>query len=146
MSNPNFETFLMLIEFSAIAVKNRISNEVPSSLLGNAFSLYTRIYSPLREQVADLKINSGFRTKELNQAIPGSSATSSHLQCLALDLSSQSRSAEQLLTLAKSLDSWDQLIFYPDRNFLHVGISTPGRQERRQVLRCLAGKYYPLEF
>ena len=64
-----------------------ISNEPTKEHLDNLESIAVNIFQPLREGLGtSIYVSSGYRSKELNKAIRGSSKTSQHLKGQALDL------------------------------------------------------------
>ena len=55
--------------------------------LQNALKLAQNVFQPIRDYVGKpIKVNSGYRSKALNSAIPGSSSTSQHWFGEAIDL------------------------------------------------------------
>lgn len=78
-----------------------------------------------------LVITSGFRSYEVNKAVGGSS-TSSHLDGLAADIAVTKELAQRIIEVFNAYElPYDQLIYYPHKNILHVGL---GLQRREQIL------------
>ena len=78
-----------------------------------------------------LIITSGFRSYAVNQAVGGSS-TSSHLDGLAADIAVTKELAQRIIEIFHAYElQYDQLIYYPHKNILHVGL---GLQRRGQIL------------
>jgi len=68
----------------ARGIDNMIKNPVH---LENAKRLATNVFQPIRDYVGKpIKVNSGYRSKALNDAIPDSSSTSQHCFGEAIDL------------------------------------------------------------
>ena len=64
-----------------------ISNEPTKEHLDNLTDIALNIFQPLRDGLnVPIYVSSGYRSKELNKAIKGSSKTSQHLKGQALDL------------------------------------------------------------
>ena len=64
-----------------------ISNEPTQEHLNNLKDVADNVFQPLREGLGcSIYVSSGYRSKELNKAIKGSSKTSQHLKGQALDL------------------------------------------------------------
>lgn len=86
-----------------------------------------------------IKVTSWYRSPEVNKAV-GGSETSSHLTGLAVDFVPSDMSA---LLAAHAIDvsplMFDQLIYYPDEQRLHIGW---GQKDRRQLMTKRKGKGY----
>lgn len=81
-----------------------------------------------------LIVLSWFRTEELNKAVKGSK-TSAHKEGLAVDVYSTKMSSKEIYNKLieaqkKGLIQFDQLIFYPNQNFVHIGFKLNKDQER----------------
>lgn len=89
-------------------------------------------------KVGKLIITSGFRCEELNKAVKGS-PTSAHLLGLAADFYSP---CMPLILLAKFIReahehgyiSYDQLIVYPNKHFIHLGLKVNPENNRNQFI------------
>lgn len=68
-------------------------------------------------------VTSWFRSLKLNKAV-GGVPTSAHLEGLAVDFSA---SIEDFRKLQEGPIGYDQLIFYPDRGFIHIGLRYDGK-------------------
>lgn len=127
----NLTNNFRLLEFtvSGTATARGIKNEPNEEQIENLHKLCSRLLQPLRELYNEpFKINSGFRSQELNKAV-GGVPTSQHLKGQAADV----RVAEprKLLTeLLKSGLIFDQAILYP--TFLHLSYNSANN--RKQVL------------
>lgn len=88
-----------------------------------------------------LIVLSWFRCEELNTAVKGSK-TSAHRFGLAVDVYSTKLSSkaiyEKLIEAqAKGIIQFDQLIYYPKQNFVHIGFKLNKAQERNM---CFVSK------
>lgn len=95
-------------------------------------------------------VNSGYRSKAVNQAV-GGSATSAHVRGLAADVVPQGldlqAAYEQLRASGLVLD---QAIFeeHGGARWLHLGLAAKGREPRREWLAftpATAGRYVPYD-
>jgi len=113
--------------------------------------LCQEVLEPLRALVGPLRVNSGYRSLEVNKAIKGAKR-SQHMSGEAADVVPVSMSAEQAMgLLAEAVKRGDfptlgQAIVYAS-GFLHVSIDVADKP-RQQLLRCLAdggsnGEYVP---
>lgn len=82
----------------------------------------------------EFKITSWFRSEKVNELVKGSD-TSAHKQGLAIDFSSPKMSSVDIfLKIIYSGLEFDQVIYYPKDNFVHIGFRAKGNKERRQPL------------
>ena len=124
---------------SDTASRKGIDN-TPSFAVRDAIkSLVDSVLQPLRDAWGKpLAINSGYRCKELNEAVGGVS-TSQHMKGEAADICPFGRNGQgdikvvtELARLAIKLDlPFDQMIIYP--TFVHFSHKMKGKQ-RRQIL------------
>lgn len=114
---------------SPTAKARGIENVPGNEQLTNIKNLVIRLLQPLRDIYGEpLRINSGFRSPELNEAV-GGVPTSQHMKGQAADV--RVGDPRKLLTeLLKSRLPFDQAILYP--NFLHLSYNSANN--RRQVL------------
>lgn len=127
---------------SYTAKRKEIEN-IPSEYeLTNMVSVAENVFEPLRKWVGGpIKVNSFYRSKELNKAIGGSSK-SQHCQGRAIDIDDvygYKTNAEMFRYIEKNLD-FDQLIweFGNDENpsWIHVSYVSPD-ENRRRCLKAL---------
>lgn len=83
-----------------------------------------------------LIVLSWFRSEELNVAVKGSK-TSFHKLGLAVDIYSTKMSSKDIYdklieAQAKGILQFDQLIYYPKQNFVHIGFKLNKDQERKK--------------
>jgi len=125
---------------SHTAIKNGIDNTPTGDHLLNIKELCYHVFEPLREWVGGaIKINSGFRSKALNDII-GGAKSSQHLakNGAAFDIDDtfgHKTNAEMFNFIAENLP-FDQLIweFGDDNNPDWVHVSYKVKDNRRQVL------------
>ena len=122
-----------------------IKNEPTKQHKANLKALAVHLLEPIREKWGGaIVVSSGYRSKELNDAIPGASKTSQHCKGEAADIRPLDGRKKELFEMIKtSCLPFDQLINeYPDRNgvpsWIHVSFTT-SRKNRGQVL-TLGGK------
>lgn len=122
-----------------------ISNEPTPEHLNNLKLLAEKIFEPIRKHFdKPIKVSSGYRSKELNNAVPGSSLTSQHCSGEALDLDQDDMSYgitnKMIFDYIKDNLNFDQMIweFGNDSNpdWVHVSYESTGKQ-RKQILRAV---------
>lgn len=121
-----------------------INNTPTTEHLSNLRLLAEKVFEPIREHFGKpIGVSSGYRSKALNEAVPGSSATSQHSTGEALDLDQDNTGTgitnKQVFDFIKNNLEFDQLIweYGTDKNpdWVHVSYESNGKQ-RKQVLRC----------
>ena len=112
-----------------------IKNKPNDEQIENMQLLAEKVFEPLREWVdAPIRVNSMFRSKELNSGINGSS-TSSHLKGEAMDITSMGgKSNLEMFHWIKDNLLFDQLIweYGSEPKWLHVSYNKD--KNRKQVL------------
>ena len=125
--------------FSATATRRGIDNTPRESALPHMALIAEKVFEPLRKHVnGPIKINSFYRSKELNQAIGGSSK-SQHCQGRAMDLDDTygyMSNADMYKYIKDNLD-YDQMIweFGTEENPDWVHVSYVDADSNRK--RCL---------
>jgi len=125
--------------YSNTAIRRGIDNTPNEEQLSNMHLIATEVFEPLRAYVGGpIKINSFFRSPELNTAIGGSSK-SQHCHGQAIDLDDtfgRMTNAEMYEFIKEHLD-FDQMIweFGDDENPAWVHVSYVSSKENRR--RCL---------
>jgi hypothetical protein len=119
---------------SNYAKQKGIKNKPNEEQVENMKLLAEKVFEPLREWVdAPIKVNSMFRSLELNTALKGSK-TSSHMNGEAMDITSMGgKSNLEMFHYIKDNLEFDQLIweFGKEPKWLHVSFS---KNNRKQVL------------
>jgi hypothetical protein len=119
---------------SNYAKQKGIKNKPNEEQVENMKLLAEKVFEPLREWVdAPIKVNSMFRSLELNTALKGSK-TSSHMNGEAMDNTSMGgKSNLEMFHWIKDNLCFDQLIweFGKEPKWLHVSFS---KNNRKQVL------------
>lgn len=120
-----------------------ISNEPTPEHLNNLKLVAEKIFEPIRNHFnKPINVSSGYRSKALNEATPGSSSTSQHCSGEALDLDQDEMNTgvtnKMVFDYIKENLNFDQLILeYPDEygtpSWIHVSYESTGRQ-RKQIL------------
>jgi zinc D-Ala-D-Ala carboxypeptidase len=120
---------------SNYAKQKGISNKPNEEQVENMKLLAEEVFEPLREWVdAPIKVNSMFRSLELNTALKGSK-TSSHMNGEAMDITSMGgKSNLEMFHWIKDNLEFDQLIweFGKEPKWLHVSFNKDNN--RKQVL------------
>ena len=123
--------------YSETALKKRIRNKTSKSIEANLQRLVNDILDPLRRAYGRaITVSSGYRCKEVNQAVGGVS-NSQHTTGCAADITVGSRSANrELARLIVSLNlPWCQLINENDYAWVHISIENdPKTSPKRQIL------------
>jgi hypothetical protein len=127
---------------SETAKRKGINNTPSGEHLENFKKLAENIFEPIREHFkVPIIISSGYRSKELNSAIGGSS-TSQHCQGEAIDIDMDGTSITnaQIFYFIKDNLVFDQMIweFGTDKNpdWVHVSYESTGKQ-RKQILKAV---------
>ena len=132
---------------SESAKRAGISNTPTAEHIENMKKLATNIFQPIREHFGvPIFISSGYRSKQLNDRIGGSS-TSQHSSGEAIDIdmdgSSNGVTNKEVFDFIKDNLEFDQLIWeFGTKNnpdWVHVSYESTGRQ-RKQVLRAVRVK------
>jgi len=117
---------------SNYAKQKGIKNKPNEEQVENMKLLAKEVFEPLREWVdAPIKVNSMFRSLELNTALKGSK-TSSHMKGEAMDITSMGgKSNLEMFHYIKDNLEFDQLIweFGKEPKWLHVSFSKNNRQQ-----------------
>ena len=120
---------------SNYAKQKGIKNKPNEEQVENMKLLAEKVFEPLREWVdAPIKVNSMFRSLELNTALKGSK-TSSHMNGEAMDITSMGgKSNLEMFHWIKDNLEFDQLIweFGAEPKWLHVSYNKD--KNRKQVL------------
>jgi len=152
---PNLSPHLTLAEATASDTAKRlgIDNTPPPEHVANLMALANAIFEPLRLHFdAPIHVSSGYRSKALNAATPGSSTTSQHSLGQALDLDQDGKGTgvtnKMVFDYIRANLPFDQLIweFGDDANPDWVHVSYRKQKRRGQVLRAFRTepKYRPL--
>ena len=129
---------------SDYAKRNKIANKPKAEHIENMELLAEKVFEPLREWVeAPIKVNSMFRSLELNTALKGSK-TSSHMNGEAMDITSMGgKSNLEMFHYIKDNLEFDQLIweFGKEPKWLHVSYS-PVKNRKQVLVTKKRGVYY----
>lgn len=136
--SPNFT--LEELTRSSTAVEAGIQNTPGEKELDNLHYL-ARVLEQVRHLVGKpVSVTSGYRSKELNDKISGSSSTSAHMRGMAADINVDGISPIRLAILIKNSDiDFDQLILEKD-SWVHIGLRE--KNNRRQTLTIRKGTGY----
>jgi len=138
------ESFFTIAEMekSQIATAKGIENKIPENLEINFKTLINDVLNPIRYQYGNpITVNSGYRSKELNEAI-GGVATSHHTGIngsAAADITVGSRYNNKILfqliyKMVKSKEiSVDQLINENNYMWIHISTKLNKKENRNQI-------------
>ena len=118
---------------SSTATQRGIDNTPNSEIVSNLEQLVDNILDPLREEYGKpIKVNSGYRSQALNDAV-GGSKTSQHKYGLAADITAGSRlENKKLFILVQKMNlPFDQLIDEKSYSWIHISFS---KNPRKQIL------------
>lgn len=119
---------------SNTAINNEIDNEPTGDIKKNLINLVENVLDPLREAYGHpIRVNSGYRSKELNKSI-GGVPTSQHCLGQAADITTGTKNGNKdLIAIAKSINlPYDQLIDEKNGTWVHISY---GPRNRHQFLR-----------
>lgn len=112
---------------SDVAEKHQVKN-IPddaqlSQVLGNIKALVLNVLDPLRARIGrPVIITSGYRSRRVNELV-GGSVSSQHMAGKAADIHVQGYTSQQMDIVYQTIQMYydfDQLIFYPYKNIIHV--------------------------
>jgi len=130
---------------SDYAKRNKIANKPKAEHIENMELLAEKVFEPLREWVeAPIKVNSMFRSLELNSALKGA-VSSSHLTGNAMDITSMGgKSNLEMFHYIKDNLDFDQLIweFGAEPKWLHVSYESEKENRKQVLVTKRKGKYY----
>jgi D-alanyl-D-alanine dipeptidase len=130
---------------SDYAKRNKIANKPKAEHIENMELLAEKVFEPLREWVeAPIRVNSMFRSLELNSALKGA-VRSSHLTGNAMDITSMGgKSNLEMFHYIKDNLDFDQLIweFGAEPKWLHVSYENEKENRRQVLVTKRKGKYY----
>jgi len=133
------EVSLKELLFSETATRLNINNEPNEEILINLQTLIIEIINPIVNRFGDIRITSGYRSKELCEAI-GSKPTSQHTKGEAVDFEVPNVSNKEVADWINSNLIYDQLIlefFNPNQinsGWIHCSFSK--HQNRKQYLKA----------
>jgi zinc D-Ala-D-Ala carboxypeptidase len=138
MSNISKHITLKEATYSATGEAKKIDNSPTAEHLASMKLLAEKVFEPVREWYGKpIKINSFYRSKALNMAIPGSSLTSQHSLGQAMDIDTAADNKKLFDYIKANLD-FDQMIWEFGTNenpdWVHVSYKATGN--RKQILRA----------
>ena len=121
-----------------------IDNNPTPEHLANLKLVAENIFEPIRKHFGKpIFLSSGYRSKALNSAVPGSSSTSQHCSGEALDLDQDDKQTgitnKMVFDYIKDNLEFDQLIWEfgtsENPDWVHVSYESTGKQ-RKQILKA----------
>ena len=126
---------------SNTATRLGISNEPTKEHLENMQRLISNLLQPMRDELGPIRITSGYRSKELNRAI-GGSTRSQHCKAQACDLqfweNGQMNNKKIYDWIINSHLEFDQMINEFDFAWIHLSLKKKGN--RKEVLEAYKNK------
>lgn len=124
---------------SELAVRKNIKNIPDEATWKNIEALAIDILQPLRNKLGPLRINSGFRCKELNDAV-GSSDSSFHRTGGGCDIESSNCSLMTLLNEAMKMPISECIAEFFPSGWVHIGYLR-GSTQKKLKLKDNANNY-----
>ena len=119
-------------------VSNIPSDEELLAVLNNINALVNNVLDPLRAMIGrPIIITSGYRSKRVNELI-GGTKTSQHLSGKAADIHVQGYAPQQMEIIYRAIQTFydfDQLIFYPAKNIIHISWNGDKNRQESWVKR-----------
>ena len=135
---PHFE----LEEFERTGT--RLVNVAPQIVVVRLKLLCAAILEPLREKTGPLRITSGYRSAQVNEAVGSKSKNSQHLTGQACDCVPLKMKSEQAFEILYDMSEHglpvDQAILYPKKGHIHISFNAD-EEPRRQFMIHSKGKY-----
>ena len=136
---------------SETAKRIGISNMPTDEHIENLKVLAKNIFQPIRDHFKKpIRVSSGYRSKELNNALKGASATSQHMTGEALDIDNDGTSVSNLeiFQFIKDNLDFDTLIWEYGNDespaWVHISYRN-GRPQRNRVLKATKQGYIKYE-
>ena len=130
--------------YSATAEQEGIYNTPGTLEIVCATALAIRVLQPLRDATGQaIRVTSWFRSASLNRVV-GGDPDSQHLRAEAADIQCDRYTPAGLaLVMAELALPVDQVIIYPDENFVHVSHRRVMSRNRGEWLIVRGGNYVP---
>lgn len=119
--------------YSSTAKKYGIKNIPSNSEYKNIIYTANRMDEVRKTLKTRVYITSWYRNKKVNKKVNGSN-NSYHRNGLAVDFKIKGKAKYIKNKLNKAKISYDQLIYYPRQNRIHISFKKSKRQERKQYL------------
>jgi len=122
---------------SETATKKNIDNTPSEEIIENIKLLVTSLLQPIRNNISyPFHVNSGYRCKELNDIVGGSS-NSAHLQGLAADINLGSKQLNRILweEIERGQFNYDQCINEYGFSWIHIGIKKDNKGNRHSMFK-----------
>ncbi|WP_407536432.1 D-Ala-D-Ala carboxypeptidase family metallohydrolase [Cetobacterium somerae] len=119
--------------YSNTAKKYGIKNIPSNSEYKNIIYTATRMDEVRKALKTQVYVTSWYRNKNVNKKVKGSS-NSYHRAGLAVDFKIKGKAKYIRKKLDKAKISYDQLIYYPRQNRMHISFKKSKMQERKQYL------------
>lgn len=117
--------------YSSTAKKYKIKNIPSNSEYKNIIYTATRMDEVRQALKTQIYVTSWYRSEKINKKVKGSS-DSYHREGLAVDFKIKGEAKYIKKKLDKAKVSYDQLIYYPKQNRVHINFKKSKKQERKQ--------------
>lgn len=123
MKHFRLDEFFFSETAERLGINNTPAADKVSEVVCNIKALVDNVLDPLRRMVGrPIIITSGYRCQSINDVI-GGSHNSQHMKGMAADIHVQGYTPEQMQYFYEHIKAWyayDQLIYYPKKNIIHV--------------------------
>lgn len=118
--------------------------KITQPIMDCAENLIKTVLQPIRDHIGIMEINSFVRDKQLNSLI-GGEAGSDHLKGCACDFVPKGTNINEVYRwiVNDSNLKYKQVIFYPNKGFIHISRSMLGDDRCEALVSAIAGKYIP---
>lgn len=121
---------------SNVAETLGIENTPQGDSVYNLKQLVNNVLDPARAFIGGpITVTSGYRSRELNRIIGGAVA-SQHCTGHAADITCNAKKIQLLYHYIANYLKFDQLIYYVDRNFIHVSYVSHRKNRQRIIVKC----------
>lgn len=138
--NPQLRTFTIPdFYYSNTARRYNIDNTIPTELETNAIEMINLLHELQAAWGSEIKINSGYRTKALNDKLSSSSDTSVHMIGSAMDIVPANGQFTKFAAFVKDFmkdRNFDQILIEKNSKgsrWIHIGLRNNAGQQRRQI-------------
>lgn len=116
---------------SNVALKYKIKNNPSNAEYKNIIYTAKRMDEVRKALKTKIYVTSWFRSEKVNKKV-GGSKNSYHLKGLAVDFKTDGKAKDIKKKLDRAKISYDQLIYYPNQNRVHISFRESKRKERKQ--------------
>lgn len=139
--SKNFNSSELVVSDSFPELVREVVRE--SKHIMSAQALALNCLQPGRDKFGIFDILSWLRDEALNESV-GGAPNSDHLLGIAADFSPRNFHPEQVFKwyVQESGVTYRQIIYYPDKKFIHISTNHPDKPSKREALVCTGPKKY----